>query len=242
MIKGLILSLQFFTRIPINLAIDFKSENLKYAIFFLPLVGSIIGAVGGMAYYLLSPYNIMIASFLTLLLTIILTGGLHLDGLSDTVDGFFANREKEETLEIMKDSRIGAFGVLSLILLVLFKFILISNISDLPLVLLLSFTNSRCIISWIISTKKSSKLNGLGEMFHSSKPKKLVILSGLAYIIILICVDVRYLIPLIFNLLLAQYVSRISYKKIDGLSGDVYGAIIELGETISLLSFWILSL
>ena len=88
MIKGFILSLQFFTRIPINMEIDFSKENLKYSVFFLPLVGIIIGALGGLVYYLLSPYNIMIASFIALLTTIILTGGLHIDGLSDTFDGF----------------------------------------------------------------------------------------------------------------------------------------------------------
>ena len=242
MIKRLILSLQFFTRIPINIAIDFKGKNLKYAIFFLPLVGGLIGGLGGGAYYLLYPHNTMIASFITLLITIILTGGLHLDGLSDTFDGFLANREKEETLGIMKDSRVGAFGVLSLILIVLFKFILILSTPNLPLALILSFANSRWIISWIISTKKISKSNGLGHMFSTSKPKRLVILSGLIYIIILLLLNYIYIIPLIMNYFLAEYVSSISTKKIDGLSGDVYGAIIELGETISLLSFWFLTL
>ena len=134
MIKGFILSLQFFTRIPINVAIDFNKENIRYSVFFLPLVGFIIGGLGGLIYYLVSPYNAMIASFITLLATIILTGGLHLDGLSDTFDGFFSNREKEKVLDIMQDSRIGAFGVLSIILLVLFKFIMILNITNLPLV------------------------------------------------------------------------------------------------------------
>ena len=79
-------------------------------------------------------------------------------------------------------------------------------------------------------------------MFSTSKPKRLVILSGLIYIIILLLLNYIYIIPLIMNYFLAEYVSSISTKKIDGLSGDVYGAIIELGETISLLSFWFLTL
>lgn len=238
MINGLILSFQFFSRIPINIPIDFNEKNLKYSVFFLPLVGFIIGGVGGLVFYILSPYNLMIASFITLLVTIILTGGLHLDGLSDTFDGFFSNRDKERTLEIMSDSRIGAFGVLSIVLIVLFKFILILNISNLPLGIALSFANSRLVISWIISTKKTSKSKGLGKMFNDSKPKNLMLLSGLIYIIILFLLDIRYIIPLIVNFLLAQYISHISYKKVDGLTGDVYGCIIELGEAISLFSFW----
>lgn len=238
MIKGLILSLQFFTRIPINMEIDFNKENLKYSVFFLPLVGIIIGGLGGLVYYLLAPYNLMIASFLTLIITIILTGGLHLDGLSDTFDGFFSNREKKETLEIMKDSRIGAFGVLSIVLIIIFKFVMILNITNLPLVLALSFANSRLVIAWIISTKKTSKTEGLGKIFKDSNPKKLTILSGIIYCVVLIILDIRYIIPLFVNFLLGQYISYVSYKKIDGLTGDVYGCIIEIGELVSLFSFW----
>lgn len=238
MIDGFILSLQFFTRIPINKKIDFNKENIRYSIFFLPLIGIIIGGLGGLVYYLLAPANTMIASFMGLVTTIIVTGGLHLDGLSDTVDGFFSNREREETLEIMKDSRIGAFGVLSIVLVILFKFILIFSLDDLPLILALSFANSRLVISWIISTKRSSKPNGLGSMFKGSNPKKLVIISSIIYCIILMILDIRYLIPLFINLLMAEYIGHISYKKIDGLTGDVYGFIIELGEMVSLFSFW----
>lgn len=238
MINGFILSLQFFTRIPINKEIDFNKENLKYSVFFLPLIGLIIGSIGGLAYSLIESYNIMLASFLALLVTIIITGGLHLDGLSDTIDGFFANREKEETLEIMKDSRVGAFGVLSIVLIVLFKFILILSISNLPVVLALSFANSRLVVSWLISTKNSAKVNGLGKTFRDSNPKKLVVISGLIYSLLLMVVDISYLIPLFINFIVGQYISHVSYKKIGGLTGDVNGCIIEMGEVISLLSFW----
>ncbi len=238
MIKGLILSLQFFSRIPINIKVDFKDKNIKYSVFFLPLVGAIIGGLGGLVYYLISPYNKLIASFLALLTTIVATGGLHLDGISDTCDGFFSNRDKEKTLEIMRDSRIGAFGVISLVLLILFKFILIMSIENLPLFLILSFANSRLVVSYIISYKKVARNNGLGSLFHKSNPKKFMLISGIIYIAILILLDIRYLIPLLITFLGAEYISHISYKKIDGLTGDVYGAIIELGEAISLLSFW----
>lgn len=238
MIKGLILSLQFFTRIPININIDFNDINIRWSIFYLPLIGALIGGLGGIVYYFLSPYSNLLGSFLTLLITIILTGGLHLDGLSDTFDGFFSNRDKEKTLEIMKDSRIGAFGVLSLVLLILFKFILILSIENLPIALILSFANSRLVLSYIISYKKSARPDGLGIMFHKSNPKILMILSTVAYLAILTAFDIRYIIPLIITFLVGEYISYISYKKIDGLTGDVYGTIIEIGETISLLGFW----
>ncbi|SHE85336.1 cobalamin-5'-phosphate synthase [Tissierella praeacuta DSM 18095] len=238
MIKGFILSLQFFSHIPININVDFGGKNIKYSIFFLPLVGAIIGALGGLVYYLIYPYNNLIASFLGLLTTIIATGGLHLDGLSDTFDGFLSNRDKEKTLEIMKDSRIGAFGVLSLILLIMFKFILIYSIKNLPLAIVLSFANSRLVVARIIAYKKNARPGGLGDLFHQSNPKILMIISGIIYIIILLLLDIRYIIPLLINFLAGEYISYIAYKKIGGFTGDVYGAVIELGDTISLLGFW----
>ena len=187
MIKGLILSLQFYTRIPVNIPIDFNSKNIKYSIFFLPLVGALIGTLGGLIYYMIRPYNTLIAGLTALLVTIITTGGLHIDGLSDTFDGFLSNRNKAKILEIMQDSRIGAFGVLSIVLLILFKFILIISIENLPIALILSFANSRLIVSRIISYKKISKPEGLGNLFHNSNPKKLVNFSTFIYIIIFFC-------------------------------------------------------
>ncbi len=239
MIKGLILAFQFFTRIPINIPVDFSEKNIKYSVFFLPLVGGVIGGIGGLIYFVLFKYDLMIASFMTVLSTIILTGGLHLDGLSDTFDGFLSNRDKEKTLEIMKDSRIGAFGVLSMVLLILFKFILIFSISQPLLALILSFTNSRIVIAWIISTKKTSRSNGIGKMFSDSEPKTLMIMSAMIYLLILFILDIKYIIPLIVTFLAAEYISHVSYKKIDGVTGDVCGAIIEIGDVISLLSFWV---
>lgn len=238
MIKGLILLLQFFSRIPININVDFNEKNLKYSVFFLPLVGAIIGGLGGLVYYLLCPYNKLIASFLALLTTIIITGGLHIDGLSDTFDGFMSNRNKEKTLEIMRDSRIGAFGVLSVFLLLIFKLILIMSIEEVPLAMLLSFANSRLVISWIIAYKKTARPDGLGKMFNNSNPKKLIIISTIIYISILTFLNIKYIIPLVVTFLMAEYVSHVAYKKIDGLTGDVYGAIIELGDLFSLFSFW----
>lgn len=238
MIKGLILSIQFFTRIPINIRVDFNEKNIRYCIFFMPLVGAIIGGLGGLTYYLLAPHNKLIASLLTLLVTIILTGGLHIDGLADTFDGFLANKDRERTLEIMKDSRIGAFGVVSIVLHLMFLLILIISIDNVPLAMTLSFANSRLVSGIMLSYKKPAKADGLGSLFHKSNPKKLIVISTIIYSVGLISIDIKYLIPLGINYILGEIISYISYKKIGGLTGDVHGTIIELGVVVSLLSFW----
>ena len=238
MIKGLILSIQFLTRIPINIAIDFNEENLARSTFFFPLVGAILGGIGGLTYYLFSYINKDLASFLVVVALIIGTGGLHLDGLGDTFDGFFSNRNKERILEIMKDSRTGTFGVIAIVLDILFKYILISNFQGhVPLILILSLSNSRLMVCHKMACKEVARPGGLGDMFHSSGPKKFAIVGGIVYVSIIAFLNPIFLIPLVFTFIIGEVISHISYKKIGGFTGDVYGAAIEIGEIASLLAF-----
>lgn len=238
MIYGLIVALQFLTRLPVNIMVDFNDENIGKSTFFFPFVGMLLGIIAYIPFYILGNYNIEIGSFLVLLFIIILTGGLHLDGLSDMFDGFFANRDKDRTLEIMADSRIGAFGVLSLILLILFKFILIKNLSnDLMWALVFSMGNSRFVALIQIAFKKIAKPGGLGDMIHKTNPKKYIISSFIIYIAIILVVNYKFIIPLLLSILMGEIISRASYKKLGGFTGDVYGATIELSEIVSLLGF-----
>lgn len=239
MIKGLIVALQFLTRLPVNIAVDFNSENIRRSTFYFPFVGLLLGFIGVIPYIFLSSLNINIGSFITVLMIIILTGGLHLDGLSDSADGFFSNRDKERTLEIMKDSRIGAFGVLSLILIIFFKYILISNIEfNLPLALVLSMGNSRLVVLLQIAFKKVARPGGLGDMVSKSEPKTFVISSVILYLLLISFIDIIYIIPLGISFLVGEIISIYTYKRIGGFTGDVYGATIELTEAASLLGFW----
>lgn len=139
----------------------------------------------------------------------------------------------------MKDSRIGAFGVLSIVILLLSKYVIMSSFdTGLPLALVLSMANSRIVLGRIISYKKVAREGGLGDLFHKSNPASRILLSGSIYIIILILIDVYYLIPLIANFIFGELFAKWSYIKIGGMTGDTYGALIEMGETLSLLCYW----
>lgn len=238
MIYGLILGIQFLTRIPLNVEIEFNSKNISKSIFFYPLIGALLGLISYLSYFIFSKLLLEIGALFTVVSMIILTGGLHLDGLSDTFDGFYSNRSKEEILDIMKDSRIGAFGVIILIIDIFSKYIIISNMDyNIHMALILSMANSRLVLGNRMSYGKVAKENGLGHMFNESNPKFYSNLSFLFYIIILIILNPYYIIPLLFNIILAFIITKIAYEKIDGFTGDVYGALIELGEIISLLIF-----
>lgn len=236
---GLILGIQFLTRIPINKSIEFSKDNIRNSLFFFPFIGMLVGGIGSLVFYFIGQLNMEISAFLTVLTLILITGGLHIDGLSDTLDGFLSNRDTEKTLEIMKDSRIGAFGVIGIVLLILGKYIIIKNLTmDMWQIIIFSLANSRLIAGLIISTKKTARKDGLGELFHNSNPKKYIIYSGIVYILILMFFHIYYIIPLVITYIFAELFSRWSYKKIGGLTGDVYGAIMETSEVVSLLSFW----
>ena len=238
MIKGLILSIQFLTRIPLNINIDFNNENLKKSTFFYPLVGILLGTLTYGSYYIFSFINRDIASLLTVIMMIVFTGGLHLDGLADTADGFFSNKDKEKTLEIMKDSRVGAFGVISLILIILSKYIIISNMDKfLAVSLILSMGNSRLMALFQIAFKKNARPGGLGDMICKSEPKVFIMFSSILYILLIMIINIKYLIPLIISIFTSEIISFYSYKKIGGLTGDIYGASIEIIEVVSLIAF-----
>lgn len=238
-IDGLILTFQFFTRIPINKEVDFNEKNIRYCLFFYPFVGALLGSIAAGVFLLLSMLNNEIAAIVTVVTLIILTGGLHIDGLSDTFDGFLSNRDKGRTLEIMKDSRVGSFGVLSTIILILTKFVIISNFGEgLTLALILSMVNSRLEACRVISTMKVARKGGLGDLFHNSNPRNLILFNSIIYIGILFIINFKLFTPLMITYIFNQLFCRWSYKKIDGMTGDTYGAIIEIGEVVSLISYW----
>ncbi|MDN6161988.1 MAG: adenosylcobinamide-GDP ribazoletransferase, partial [Atopostipes sp.] len=113
---GLILNLQFFTTIPIPVEVPVTDKNIERSIRLFPLLGLFLGIVYSLLAYVFqvySPFSNLLISFLIWFLTIVLTGGLHIDGWMDSADAFFSYQEKRKRLEIMADPRMGAFGVIA---------------------------------------------------------------------------------------------------------------------------------
>ncbi len=128
-LNDFLLMIQFFTRIPVNKNLQCEKENFKRGAFFLPVVAFIIGGMEFLIYLGLKnflPANVIIV--LLILFTAMVTGGLHMDGLADTCDGFFSLRDKERIVEIMKDSRIGSYGTIALIIDLLLKYQLLYSL------------------------------------------------------------------------------------------------------------------
>ncbi|MGQ8871058.1 adenosylcobinamide-GDP ribazoletransferase [Paenibacillus sp. TSA_86.1] len=119
---------QFLSRFPVKMQLDFVPRLLRESVVYYPLVGAAIGLfvwlVGALSGALLPAFP---AAVLTLTVWVWLTGGLHLDGWMDTADGLLSHRNRERMLEIMKDSRVGAMGVIACVLLLMMKASLIAD-------------------------------------------------------------------------------------------------------------------
>ncbi len=243
MIDGMILAIQFLTRLPINIRVDWTRENLRKSTFFFPFVGLLIGLFAYLVNFLFSKINPDIGAIFTVLALVFITGGLHLDGLSDTCDGFFSNRDKDQVLEIMKDSRVGAFGVISLVLIIILKYVLVANLAGNAFIFLVfSLGNSRTVQVFNLTFKRPARDSGIGYMFKTSEPGQNTIFGILLYIIVASYFDIKILLPLLINFLFMEALAKYSYGKIGGVTGDVFGAMAELGEVVSLISFMVVDL
>lgn len=252
-VYGLIAAFQFLSRIPVPIQIHYDEQVFKRSVSFYPLVGGVIGLLlYGLAYVSGFILPLLPASVLLLAGWIVLTGGLHLDGLMDTADGILSHRSREKMLEIMKDSRVGAMGVIVCVLYLLMKVSLIYVIisyyaSGLLLALIVIPIWSRWFMTVAITAWTYARPNsGMGSYFKGT-PKHYVgigfvtaiLLSVLVlYVSYLTGMPVRWQVMLyviggmmIIGLGTGAYLGR----KLGGLTGDTYGAINELLELTGLL-------
>ena len=248
---------QFLTRFPVKSELDYTPELFRRSTRHYPLAGAAIGAVvwcvASAALYLLPPLP---AAVLTLVLWVALTGGLHLDGWMDTADGLLSYRPREQMLEIMKDSRVGAMGVMACVLLLLLKASLLYSLLAggwPPIVLLLPPIWSRWFMVHAMASWPMARGNkGLaGSNFNGmEKRHSLAALPGA----VLLATAAAVLFPLFgigkwtygqaglawLALPLAAWAggtwaARRMARKLGGLTGDTYGALNEGIETLLLL-------
>ena len=248
MLKGLLIALQFLTRFKIPRKREKTTELFSLSTFYFPFVGLLIGMILYFSAILgegiLQPLTLAV---LLLILEIIITGGLHIDGLIDTCDGILSGREREKILEIMKDSRVGAMGVLSLCLLLLLKVVFLYEIilrKELYILLYMPFVGRWAMI-YTLTYYPSARNEGLGQLFRKKLNKKIFFLSSL-YCLLILFSSFCYLsgLTMVLIWLLTALMACFTAKRINlilgGHTGDTYGAISELTEIYFLGSFLIL--
>jgi cobalamin 5'-phosphate synthase/cobalamin synthase len=231
---------RLLTVLPLPFGPDEPSRPAGRAAAYFPLVGLVLGAIlagAGQLLYLLLPEGL--AAGLLLLLWVTLTGMLHLDGLMDSCDGLLPPRDPARRLEIMKDSRVGAFGVIGAILLLLLKFngLLALNPTTRWPALIVIPALARWAMTWSMARYPLARPEGLSVFFGRGLGWPQV---GLASLIAGSAAVISWdLIPglLLWGLtwLAATLIAQFALARIHGLTGDVYGAICELVELLLLV-------
>jgi adenosylcobinamide-GDP ribazoletransferase len=250
-LKGFLINIQFFTAIPVTLELPMDQAHLKRAVQSFPLLGLMQGIIYAALLYLcleFTPFSHLAIAFLLWLATILLTGGIHLDGWMDASDAYFSYQDHGKRLEIMKDPRTGAFGVLSIIVLLSCRFLFIyestTKVGNLLFIMIavIPFL-SKSVMGVLLLTVKSAKNEGLGTLFQSAaKPQSLwlypIYLVGLLFFVIKEIILIGLLILVAACCLF--FFRRKAVKWFGGITGDVLGAAVEGTELLLWMTVWLL--
>lgn len=230
----------FLTILPFKEGHGARPSDLEKAPPYFPWVGFGIGMCLFALYYLLSGRMPVCFEALGLLLFwVVITGGLHLDGLADTADGCFSSRTEERILEIMKDSRIGTMGVLGLFFVLVFKFSALYYICDRQLGTALLFSpvfGRFAMLAVMYHLPYARPEKGVGSLFSKKKYRyqKGLLIAG---IILLYLTGIKGILLLCCGVLLGWGYRNFLKNKIRGYTGDTLGSACELTETATLV-FW----
>lgn len=236
----------FFTRIPIPFKLPWSEEIMNYAQRYYAYTGLIVGGVYALVYWLgFMLFDVSVAVVLSMISGVLLTGAFHEDGFADVCDGFGGGYGKDRILEIMKDSRIGAYGTIGIVLLLLLKYTRIHQLANLSetatVCFLLIFMNaaSRFIASVTIYTHSYVRGNTSKAKPIADKPLSFgsLIFAGTAMCIPFIFYpEWKYL--LILPVIFCVQFFMVSYfkKHIGGYTGDCLGAIQQVTEVTGYLT------
>ena len=178
------IALQFLTRLKIVNQTEWSVEDFGKSVVAFPYVGLIIGLILAVLYGILSPFIPLVPLMLIIVIAeFLITGGLHADGLMDTSDGLFSGRERERKLEIMKDSRIGSFGVVAFVFVTLLKWQLLTAIPTaefIPMALIMMPLMSRWSLVLSIRSYPYAREQGMGAAFANLAPKHVITYNTLS--------------------------------------------------------------
>ena len=237
-------AIRFLTILPLPGRRGCELEDLARSLVFFPVVGLFIGALAAaFAWGLGHLLPDLVTGVLTTILLIGVSGGLHMDGASDTADGFFSARPEERVLEIMRDSRIGAMGAIAIVSLFLLKASALAGLSTevrWQAVLLMPVAGRSALVVSMAILPYMRAEGGIGSPFHEKRPRfaaawSLFLMGLVGWVVAEISGLIAAGATLGAILLFAYYV----YRKIGGSTGDTLGATCEIVECVPPLTLLI---
>ncbi|MDO4542563.1 MAG: adenosylcobinamide-GDP ribazoletransferase, partial [Bacillota bacterium] len=223
-------AVSFLTTLPLKYKGEWDEKTFSRASIFYPLVGLIVGLISGAVIYVLSITEYWhIAAFAGLVTSIILSGGLHLDGFMDMCDGLLASRGPERALEIMKDSRVGSFSVIGMIILLLSKFLLYDALvvsGNYFFAIVAALTFSRFILICCLLLYPCARETGLGVTVKKYVSKKALIFGTVLMVLLMVISrDIAIVTAFVLALALILAITQSISKFLGGITGDVMGAM-----------------
>jgi adenosylcobinamide-GDP ribazoletransferase len=240
MMKRLLAALRFLTILPLPGGWGTAEADLAGSVPWFPVVGLLLGAMAaGAAWVLSSVTTPMAAAAVIAIMLLSFSGGLHMDGLSDTADGFLSARSRERILEIMKDSHVGAMGVIVIVCVLLLKFAALASLPAgrlWPAALLMPLAG-RCAIVLHMALLPYARPEGTGAVFYRLRPRwaavwAAAVLGATACGVLGVEGLVVWGVCIALTLAFSAYV----YGKIGGATGDTLGAVCEIIEVAPALT------
>lgn len=241
-ILRILAAFMFFSRIPVPYAKEIRELHFEKAVRYLPLVGFLISIAGAVIMYFTfrifpKPISVLLGMFITVLLT----GAIHEDGLADSCDGFGGAYNKQRILDIMKDSHIGTFGVIGLILSFLLRYATLSEMPRFYMAIFFITGNTLSRLMTVLVMHKNFYVRDL----TSSKSKNVIaninwidlIIATLPVLFLFVFIGSNSVLFVLIPVWLTQKLLKKFFSvKIGGYTGDCLGAVQQITEIIFYLS------
>lgn len=235
--NGLRGAVAFLTRIPLPTSVESESQ-LSRSVPWFPVVGAMVGMVIGASYagllFVIPPF---VAATLAMSIGLVLTGALHEDGLGDVVDAFWGAWDQEERRRILKDPRLGTYGVLAITVSLLLRIGVLSSLTGWQGLVLLPAAHALSRAFAVSAMTNYEPIgDGLGASYVRALAPRRARLGIFAGVVLAAAAIGLWALPgAVLAWLGSWLVGSISMRKIGGMNGDVLGAIQQVGEILVLL-------
>ena len=237
-LRSLRIAFGLMTTLPVRLPDDWSAGDSGRASVWYPFVGLVIGALTWLAWQeAMFAFPPLIGGVITLILWVVLTGGLHLDGLADCCDGLLASTSIERRLEIMKDPHVGAFGAIGLILVLFLKASTLTSLTSASSfgILLAASCARWCIL--LAGLLPLARPSGMGADFALGFRRSFLVWGAVLPLGLAILLGICGVLSVLAGLGAAALVLWLAKSRIGGVTGDVFGMVVEAVETVMLLAF-----
>ncbi|UWR27501.1 adenosylcobinamide-GDP ribazoletransferase [Sulfitobacter sp. S223] len=227
------------TRLPLpHLPQDAFAQGAR-AVWAYPLIGLLVGVAGALVGQLALGLGVPVfgAAALVLAAMAVLTGAMHEDGLADVFDGFWGGFSPERRLEIMRDSQIGTYGVLALVVAFTLRLSAVAALLEHNLsAVLAAAAVSRAMMPVLMRALPHARNDGLSRSVGKAPARQTNVACGIGALIAFLCLGWAFVVPMLLALVVCAAMGVLAKRKISGQTGDVLGATQQLSETAVLLT------